>query len=210
MVPGSSYVLPIYEPNYKRLDRGPSDYDHRNVLTISYVWALPQFTGQSWLVRSLLNQWQLNGIFTFRSGDPLTITGANVDGTNLNRDRAVWNGQNPYGGNACGGATSACKSYLNPASFSQNPSYKVNLPLSYGNIVKGSFVGPQYADWNASAMRIFRLHENLELQFRAEFFNVLNHTNFEDPQNSQTNAAFGRITSASDPRIGQLSLKLQF
>ena len=210
VVPGSSYVLPIYEPNYKRLDRGPSDYDHRNVLTISYVWALPQFTGQSWLVRSLLNQWQLNGIFTFRSGDPLTITGANVDGTNLNRDRAVWNGQNPYGGNACGGATSACKSYLNPASFSQNPSYKVNLPLSYGNIVKGSFVGPQYADWDASAMRIFRLHENLELQFRAEFFNVLNHTNFGDPQNSQTNAAFGRITSASDPRIGQLSLKLQF
>jgi hypothetical protein len=211
VVPGSSYVLPVYEPNYKRLDRGPSDYDHRNVLTFSYVWTLPKFNGGDAALRYVINGWQTNGIYAFRSGDPLTVTGANVDGTNLNRDRAVWNGQNPYGGNACAAVTTACRSFLNTASFSQNPSYTVNLPLSYGNIVKGSFVGPRFQSWDVGVIRHFPVYEAFQLEFRAEFFNVLNHTIFGDPQQTETNAAFGRITSTNgDPRIGQLSLKLLF
>jgi hypothetical protein len=210
VVPGSSYVLPIYEADYKRLDRGPSDYDHRNVLTASYVWSLPTMHNGNASLRYLANGWQTNGIFTFRSGNPLTVTGANVDGTNLNRDRAIWNGKNPYGGSACG-RVAHCKSYLNPDNFSTNPSYTVSVPQSYGNIVKGSFVGPQYATWDASMMRFFPVREGVRFEFRAEFFNVLNHTNHGDPQVSQTNAAFGRITSTNgDPRIGQLSLKLMF
>jgi hypothetical protein len=210
VVPGSSYVLPIYEPDFKRLDHGPSDYDHRNVLTVSYVYNLPKWTGGSGITRYLVNGWQTNGIFIFRSGDPLTVTGANNSGTGLNRDRAIWNGQNPYGGSACGSVT-PCKSYLNPANFSTNPKAAVSVPLSYGNIVKGSFVGPQFASWDVSATRFFPVTEAAQFQFRAEFFNVLNHTNFGDPQQSQTNGAFGRITSTNgDPRIGQLSLKFLF
>ena len=210
VVPGSSYVLPIYLPNYKRLDDGPSDYDHRNVLEVSYVWLLPKFGGGNAFVRYLLNGWQTNGIFLFRSGDPLTVTGANVDGTGLNRDRAVWNGQSPYGGTECAAGTH-CKNWLNKANFSTNPSYTTNLALTYGNVVKGSFVGPQFASWDTSVIRIFPIHETLQLQFRAEFFNVLNHTNFGDPQQTQTNSSFGSITSTNgDPRIGQLSLKLDF
>jgi Carboxypeptidase regulatory-like domain/TonB-dependent Receptor Plug Domain/TonB dependent receptor len=210
VVPGSSYVLPFYEPDFKRLDHGPSDYDHRNVFTISYVYTMPKWSGGNGFTRYLVNGWQTNGIFLFRSGDPLTVTGANNDGTNLNRDRAIWNGQNPYGGNACG-SVSPCKSYLNTADFSTNPKYTVSVPLSYGNIVKGSFVGPQFATWDVSATRFFPVKESAQFQFRAEFFNVLNHTNFGDPQQSQTNGAFGRVTSTNgDPRIGQLSLKFLF
>jgi hypothetical protein len=210
VVPGSSYVLPVYLPNYKRLDDGPSDYDHRNVLEVSYVWLLPKFGGGNAAVRYLLNGWQTNGIFIFRSGDPLTVTGANVDGTGLNRDRAVWNGLSPYGGTECAAGTH-CKNWLNKANFSTNPSYTTNLALTYGNVVKGSFVGPQFASWDTSVIRIFPIHESLQLQFRAEFFNVLNHTNFGDPQQTQTNSSFGSITSTNgDPRIGQLSLKLDF
>ncbi|HEY4357158.1 MAG TPA: TonB-dependent receptor [Acidobacteriaceae bacterium] len=211
VVPGSSYVLPVYEPNYKRLDHGPSDYDHRNVLTLSYVWVAPRLHSGNAALRYVVNGWQTNGIYAFRSGDPLTITGANVDGTGQNRDRAVWNGQNPYGGNACAGVTAACKNYLNTAAFSTNPSYTVNLPLSYGNIVKGSFVGPRFQSWDVSAIRAFPITERAEFQFRAEFFNVLNHTNFGDPQVGQTSTSnFGSIRSANDPRIGQLSLKAVF
>jgi Outer membrane receptor for monomeric catechols len=210
VVPGSGYSLPVYEPDFKRLDYGPSDYDHRNVVSLSYVWVLPKLSRGNAAMRYAANGWQTNGIFAFRSGDPLTVTGAGNSGTNLNRERGVWNGQNPYGGNACGAVSTACKSYLNTANFSTNPSYKVNLPLSYGNIVKGSFVGPQYTDWDVSVMRYFPVHETVQLQFRAEYFNVLNHTNFGDPNASVTNGAFGRVTSASDPRIGQMSLKLLF
>ncbi|WP_213807022.1 carboxypeptidase regulatory-like domain-containing protein [Granulicella sp. dw_53] len=210
VVPGSSYVLPVYERDYKRLDRGPSDYDHRNVIAISYVWLLPKMTNGNSIVRYVANNWQTNGIFQLRSGDPLTVTGANVSGTGVNRDRAIWNGQNPYGGNACASVSASCKSFLNPASFSQNPAATVNVPLSYGNIVKGSFVGPRFTSWDVSLMRLFPVHEGTQFQFRAEYFNVLNHTNFMDPQLSQPNTAFGRITQANDPRIAQLSLKLLF
>ena len=210
VVTGSSYVLPIYEPNYKRLDHGASDYDHRNVLTMSYVWFLPKFKGGNAAERYAINGWQTNGILTVRSGDPLTVSGANVDGTNLNRDRAVWNGLNPYGGNACAGATTVCRSYLNPANFSQNPGFASNLALTYGNVVKGSFVGPRFTNWDVSLIRAFPIHDAVQMEFRAEFFNMLNHTNFGDPQVTQTSSTFGRITSANDPRIGQLSLKLDF
>lgn len=89
VVPGSGYALPIYEPNFKRLDYGPSDYDHRNVISLSYVWQLPKFTGGNVAARYVMNGWQTNGIFAFRSGDPVTVTGGGNSGTNLNRERAV-------------------------------------------------------------------------------------------------------------------------
>lgn len=217
VVPGSSYVLPIYEANYKRLDSGPADYDHVNVLTVSYVWMLPKWNGGNAFSRYLVNGWQLNGIINHHTGDRLTVTGANVDGTGLGRDRAVWNGKNPYGGNPCG-SNVHCRNWLNPANFSTNPAY--NAPsgfseLTYGNVVKGSFLGPGYTNWDASVIRFFPIHEAFQAEFRAEFFNVLNHTNFGDPQQSQPSGSFGTITSTISPstgdcRIGQLSLKLEF
>jgi hypothetical protein len=83
--------------------------------------------------------------------------------------------------------------------------------------VKGALVGPQYADWDASLTRKLPITERANLQFRAEYFNLMNHTNFGDP-NSTVNSTFGQITSTTsqnaditnDPRIAQLSLKLVF
>jgi hypothetical protein len=209
---GNSYVYPITIPNFKSLDYGPSDFDHRNVVSMSYVYAIPRFAdGSPAGVRYLVNGWETTGIFAFRSGDPLTIisNAANNSGSGQQRDRAVQVG-NPYGGNACH-AGSICKSYLNPASFTNNP------VGTYGTVTKGSFVGPQYADWDVSVARRFSITERANLQFRAEYFNVLNHTNFGDP-NTTNNSTFGQITSTTpqnsvvtnDPRIAQLSLKLIF
>jgi len=208
---GNSYVLPIYEPNFKRLDHGPSDFDHRDVASISYVYIIPSVKDAPAGVRFVINGWQTSGLFQYRSGDPLTIVSNsnNASGSGQNRDRAVLVG-NPYGGNACG-TTSPCKSYLNPASF-QN-----NAAETYSSITKGSFVGPQYTDWDVSLTRNFYIKEKADLQFRAEYFNVLNHTNFGDP-GTTNNSSIGRITGTTpqnganpnDPRIAQLSLKLLF
>jgi hypothetical protein len=118
---------------------------------------------------------------------------------------------NAYGGTACKAGTH-CKSYLNPASFTNNASG------TYGNIVKGAFVGPQYADWDASLARRFAITEGTYFQLRAEYFNVLNHPNFGDPGTTATSSNFGQITSTSpqnsnysnDPRIAQMSVKLVF
>lgn len=210
---GSSYVYPINVPNFKKLDYGPSDFDHRNVASISYVYDIPHVLGESpAALRYVVNGWETTGLFAYTSGDPLTIvsSSANNSGSGQQRDRAVLIGK-PYGGTACS-PTAHCKNYLNPASFTNNP------VGTYGTVAKGSFVGPQYADWDVSLARHFHIYERLDLQFRAEYFNILNHTNFGDPNSTATNSNFGQITSTApqnsdvtnNPRIAQLSLKLLF
>lgn len=209
---GNSFVYPTTIPNYRRLDYGPADFDHRNVSAISYVYTVPKFLkGAPAVVRYVANDWATSGLFQFRSGDPLTIfsSNSNLDGSGQDRDRAVQTGP-AVGGAACTTAVN-CKPYLNPASFA-NPAAG-----TFGTVVKGAFVGPQYADWDVSLARRFRFGERTDLQFRAEYFNVLNHTNLGDP-GTTLGSTFGRITSttdqnadiANDPRIAQLSLKLVF
>jgi Carboxypeptidase regulatory-like domain len=209
----NSYVYPIWAPNFKALDYGPSDFDHRNVVSLSYVYSVPRFMdGGPAALRYVVNGWETAGLFVFRSGDPLTIvsSSSNISGSGQQRDRAIQTGP-AYGGSACATGTH-CKSYLNPASFT-NPT----APGTFGNFQKGALVGPQYTDWDASLTRKFAFTERTYLQFRAEYFNLLNHTNFGDP-NSTNNATLGQITSTTpqnaditnDPRIAQLSLKLVF
>src|ERR1017187_3402530 len=210
---GNSYVYPITVANFKALDYGPTDFDHRNVVSMSYVYVIPKFlNGAPSVARYIVNGWQTSGLFQFRSGDPLTIISSsnNISGSGQSRDRAILTGS-PYGGSACAAGTH-CKSYLNPASFA-NPT----VAGTFGTIKKGSLRGPQYVGWDASLARKFSVTERTYFQFRAEYFNLLNHTNFGDP-NSTNNSTFGQITSTSpqngnytnDPRIAQLSLKLIF
>jgi len=211
----NSYVYPITASNFKSRDYGPADFDHRNVSAVSYVYTVPKFLNDApFVVKAILNDWSTSGLFQYRSGDPLTVFSgqSNNSGSAQNRDRAVLTGS-PYGGTAC--ATSVnCRNYLNPASFANN------AVGTYGNIAKGSFVGPHYVDWDASLARKFPIKERAALQFRAEYFNLLNHTNLGDPTTT-VGSTLGRITSTSpqnwagtapqnDPRIAQLSLKLVF
>jgi hypothetical protein len=215
---GNSYVLPLYEPNYKRLDRGASDFDHRNVIVASYVWEMPKLRTGAMVEKVILNGWQMTGLLQHRSGDALTITsGTNNSGTSLGRDRAVYGGAQPYGTSACSGVSTACRGWFIPSAFATNPAYASNPTLAYGNVIKGALTGPGYTDWDAALHRFFKIRERVNLQFRAEYFNVFNHTNFGDPGTSLSSSSFGRITGTTsnngfvnDPRIAQLSLKLNF
>jgi hypothetical protein len=189
------------------------------VASISFVYALPKVMNDApGAVRYLVNNWQASGLFQTRSGDPLTVTSSanNNSGSGQLRDRAYLTG-NAYGGSACP-VTAHCKSWLNPASFTNNlPPVAPALTPTYGNIVKGSFLGPRYTDVDGAIARNFPIKESVILQFRAEYFNLFNHTNFGDPTTS-LGGSFGEITgttpqngaAANDPRIAQLSLKLLF
>jgi hypothetical protein len=160
--------------------------------------------GGSRALRTVVNGWRTTGIFQLQSGGPLTIlAGSDISRTSLLQDRAVWNGQNPYGSGACK-TTSACKNYLNPAVFS--------LPAtgSFGNVVKGSFRGPGYFDWDAGLVRTFAWKGESNFEFRAEYFDLLNHTNLNSPVTAVSSGGFGSITGANTPRIAQLSAKLNF
>jgi hypothetical protein len=166
-------------------------------------------------LRYLVNGFETTGLVQYRTGDPLTIfsSAANNSGSLQNRDRAVYSGSGAYGGAACT-TTVNCRNFLNPSAFSVNP------VGTFGNVQKGTFRGPGYADWDVSASRNFPFSERTALQFRAEYFNLLNHTNLGDP-GTTLGGSFGKVTSTSpqlwtatqpqnDPRIAQFSLKLLF
>jgi hypothetical protein len=211
----NSFVYPIMAANFKQLDYGPADFDHRNVSALSYVYSIPKLRqGVPGVIRYILGDWSTTGLFQYRSGDPLTVWSgqSNNSGSGQNRDRAVQTGS-PYGGTACSTSVN-CRNYLNPASFSNNTAG------TFGTVKKGSYVGPHFVVWDASLARKFVITERTNLQFRAEYFNLLNHTNLGDPATT-IGSTFGRITGTSpqnwagtapsnDPRIAQLSLKLLF
>ena len=203
--PGQSYVYPIYFPNYKSLDKGPSDFDTRHVFSASYVLGPSNLRRDRRWVRAIANGWQHTGIVRATSGQPLTVVaGTDRSGTGLNQDRAVYIGISAYGSGACATVKAKCKDYLDTTKFS------LPVPGHFGNISKGTFRAPKYVDWDASVARTFPINDRLNLQFRADYFNLLNHTNFLAPVNSLSGAGFGGITSANDPRIAQLSGKLSF
>ncbi len=198
-------VLPIYVGrNFHSFDRGPSDWDRTNVASLSYVWTLPSWTSGPAVARAVIDGWEVTGIVSAQSGDPLTVTaGGDFSQTGQRSDRAVIVGP-PYGKQACQGQPAPCVGFLNPASFTSP------APGTFGNIIKGSFRGPSYFDWDAGVFRNFPIKQKLILQYRAEFFNVLNRTNFSDPNTDVTGGGFGQITGADDPRIGQMALMLSF
>ena len=212
---GNSWVYPWYFPHADSLDRGLSDFDHAQRFVVSYVYQLPLFSKSNAFIRTVAGGWQFTGVFQAQTGPPLTVVaGKDQSLTALGRDRAVLTGA-PYGGNACG-TTAPCVNYLDPNSFA--------LPATgaFGNVGKGLLRGPGLQVWDTGLFKNFPIKERLNIQFRAEFFNVLNRANFTGPAGScnatscdstraTVNAGgFGSIRAAADPRIGQLALKLTF
>lgn len=202
---GQSFSIPVTMTNYKRLDVGPSDFDHRNVLTGTYVWEFPKLSSGWTAIRAVVNGWQSSGLISARTGDRFTVfVGQDVSLTGLNRDVPNLIG-NPYNVSSCATSANRCKSWLAFPAFS-NPTQG-----SFGTVQKNTFVGPNFVTFDTSLTRRFQFGEAANLQFRAEYFNVLNHTNFMTPAGTLSNSAtFGKITTANDPRIAQLSLKLSF
>ena len=196
-------AVPFWFPNRHQMDTGPSDFDHTNVAVISYEYSLPRLKGANKYARGFLGDWEFNGILTGDSGDPLTIlSGVDNSKTGLGEDRAVVVGP-AKGPGACGTAA-PCVNYFNPNSFN------LNAVGTYGNAGKGAYYGPNLIDWDMGLFKNFSLSEHFKLQFRAEFFNILNRANFLDPTTSVSAAGFGSIKSANDPRIMQFALKLNF
>lgn len=202
---GPSSPIPFYLPGRHQFDYGPSDYDHRQRFVVSYVYDLPHLTGSNMFVRTVAGGWQLTGIITAMTGGPMTVlAGQDQSRTANNSDHANYVGGPVYGPGACGN-TVRCVNYLVKSSFS--------LPAlgTYGNVGKGAVYGPGLFGWDAGLFKDFPLgSERVRMQFRAEFFNLTNRANFNNPNLSVNSGGFGTITSAQDPRIGQLGLKLLF
>jgi outer membrane receptor protein involved in Fe transport len=192
-------------------ERGPSMFDARHRLVLSYQWSLPFLQNSANWYGKVLGNWQLNGIFTAMSGTPFTVFDSNdvslqgqapeISGFSSNRPNVV--------GNPNSGPRTAAE-WFNVNAF-QRINQDPNSPVEqFGNEDRNALVGPRYVNWDVSAFKNIRLTEQKELQFRGELFNVLNHTNFRLPVSDIESATFGQIQSDVSPRVIQVALKFLF
>ena len=224
--PGESYVYPLYPDNavnlpagarvadIKALDRGLSDIDHTHVISASYVYNFPKMHSGFRAANYIVNGWRTTGLVRFRSGDVLTaFMGSDTSLTNLTQDRAQRDFTKPAYNKAANAGlcslTKSCFNWLNNTAFTTP--MNTGPGTGFGNVVKGSLRGPSLTNWDAAVIRSFPIYRETSLDFRAEYFNVVNHTEFANPNTTRSNAAFGTITSTQgDPRIAQFSLKYLF
>jgi hypothetical protein len=203
-------ALPYFDPNRRDFDYGPSRFDRKHRFVASYLWDLPALRAQPWMLRHIIGGWQATGIFQVQSGLSFTIlAGVDRSLTGIQQDRVQYIGGDPYSpAGGCRPGEAPCVNFLNPAAFT--------LPAigSAGNVGKGSLRGPNFWTWDMGFLKNINLTERIRFQFRAELFNIFNHTNFipSPGQNdfNYSNAGFGGIRSAGSPRIGQLALKFFF
>jgi hypothetical protein len=198
-------------PSRPKLDWGPANTDVRNLAVISGTYDLPFGRHDSDRInRDFVQGWSVSEIATLQSGFPFTPQlGYNPTNNGDSRD-PIRPSINPdfHGKVIEGGPTQ----YFNPEV------YIVPVTGTYGNAGRDSLVGPGLAQFDASLKKNTPLTERTSLQFRAEFFNVLNHTNFGTPNEVVYSAAgttpsptAGVITSTSSTsRQIQFGLKLLF
>jgi hypothetical protein len=175
----------------------PIDISRR--LVASFVYELPFGKGKPFLTGgiagAILGGWQLNGIFEARTGTPLIIRGAN----NRAADRPDYLRSAKLGGDE-----RSENRWFDTSAFAQPALF------TYGNAPKTlpDVRAPGYQSLDAAIIRNIHLFESVNLQVRADAFNALNHTNLGLPDANFLSGTFGRITSARDARIMQLSMKV--
>jgi hypothetical protein len=224
---GESYVYPLYPSNavgvpaaaivsdIKALDRGRSDIDKPFALSVSYVYHLPELHEGNSAVKYVLNGWLTSGLFQHHSGDSLTTyMSSDQSGTGLSQDRSQRDFTKPAyskqanGAGNCSPTTAHCVNWFNNAAFSTPAN--TGAGTGFGNVVKGSLRGPGYTNWDAAVLRTFPVYRQANIQFRAEYYDVLNHTELGNPNTTQTSTSFGTITGGASNRIAQFALKVIF
>ena len=204
---GFTEIVNFFNP---KLSKSLSGFDMAHNFVVSYSYDLPfaRPFSSSGVPYKILNGWELSGITRFTSGLPVTMQQSGdqslcaCDGQGLGSvNLPNWSGQ-PI-------------TFLNPRNSSNFQYFSTNVFSGMllgvpGDANRRFFHGPGLENWDVSLSKTAHFTERLSLDFRAEFFNVFNHAQFGNPVGDFSAGNFGEITSARDPRIGQLALKLHF
>lgn len=231
---GDSQAISLRNPSYYN---GLSGYDQRLNDTAGLVWKIPFGEKvRSHALRQVTSGWSLTSVTRLTTGLPWNIYYAaddpdetspalvyrpNLTGSvrTLLNPRSKWiinNGPSPVTFTV-NGATQSCTGYCNVINSSQ-----LSLPVTaanggsspYGSLPRNSFTGPGYVNVDFGIHKNFVLPRRMNLQFRAESFNVMNHINFKAPNLELGSASFGEFTggsgSAYPPRQFQFALRLTY
>jgi outer membrane receptor protein involved in Fe transport len=213
------------------LDRGNSVFDIRHRLAFDYLWEMPFFRNHHGLLAAVARGWQWNGIWSFQSGahwsafdnrQPLLQP---ADGfpeacgsTTFDRVHCTNEGGDYNLDGEANDRPNAIVNHIHATHSMWTNGF--NLPDNFfsapclgcvGNLGRNTFVGPGYWAADTSAIKNLRIRERIQLQFRAEAFNLFNHTNFLIGDNTALHdPLFGRAGGTNPPRNLQFGLKLSF
>ncbi|MGA2982620.1 MAG: carboxypeptidase regulatory-like domain-containing protein [Terriglobia bacterium] len=185
---------------------GRSLFDARQRFVFSYQWQLPYWKeAQIWYQRALGN-WQLNGIFSAGSGTPFTVydsSDPSLQGQSPEISGFVGDRPNLVGNPNHG--PKIASEWFNTQAFQH-----VTQLGTFGDAGRNIVQAASLTQWDFAVFKNFRLAESKTLEFRAEFFNILNQVNFGVPNDDISSPTFAQVQTALPPRQIQLALKLLF
>lgn len=204
----------VQDNNNLKAEKSLSSNDTRNRLVLSYVYDIPVGRGMKYLpnasrmVDYAVGGWGLEGITTLQSGFPLGFS------TNQNLTNSFGGNSRPNYTAGCakstsGGAVSRLNNWFNTACFTQEPAF------TFGNEPRNDseLRAPGIAEWDTSLFKNFAVDKNgkVNVQFRAEVFNLFNRVQFGYPGTTQGTSNFGVINSQYNlPRILQFALRVNY
>ncbi len=195
----TSFTNTTSDPFNFTSDKGDADLDRRQTFVGNVVYVLPRFSQWGKAAEFALGDWQFNAIASYFGATPIDITtGANTLGT------ASAVGQRPNYTGAPLYLNGDPTQHLNPAAFARPAAGQL------GTLGKGSVRGKAITNVDLSLAKNWRYQERYGFQFRAEFFNVLNHPNFVGYDLDIRNATFGQLNSTQASREIQLGIKFTF
>jgi hypothetical protein len=190
-------ITPASSYSSSRLDRGMTGSDRTHVVISSYVWELPFARNTKGWRRKVLHGWQLSGISSFQSGNPLTI------GVSGDRAGVGGGGQRP---NVVG----QVERLKDLSKWFTTEAFALPALGTFGNAGRSLVRGPGINNWDIVFSKRTDLKEKITLQFRSEFFNLFNHAQFSSVATTVNSSTFGQVTGTRDPRIIQFGLRLLF
>jgi hypothetical protein len=208
-------ALTLGDQNDPRQRWGRASFDRTHRFVFSTTWDIPGPSQGA--ARAVFGGWSVAAIVTIQSGSALTI--ADTNSTNLfgiSEDRAQLSGTCSQGQLiSSGSVTSNLDHYFNASCFTRPPIIGSDgVGTAFGNSSTGLVDGPGQANLDLAIQKTVDLRRPVEsaaLQFRAEFFNALNHPQFADPDTNFSSPTFGVISStAVNARVVQLAIKFSF
>jgi hypothetical protein len=205
----------ILNPINPALSRSLSTFDARHRIVLSYYWELPK-SRYSGFAGQVTNGWALSGITTFQTGFPIRII-SSADNELMYSFDFELPGQpdqlKPFKTtkpqSTC--FSGSCNYFFDPSTFTEDTTIDPSLFGRIGNAPRTICCGPHISNTDFAVLKTFKISETKRMDFRAELFNIFNHTQFFNPDgNSSDGAQFGQVTQTRDPRLMQFALKLFF
>lgn len=203
---GGDGVSGYQDPRNRKANKGPESFDVRQRWAFSVVWELPFGTGRRFLssapkaVDAVLGGWEVSGIQSFQTGRPFT--------PRLRQDISNTGGTDRP--NRLSNGNLANKSERTIDRYFDTSAFAMPAQFTFGNSGTGILYGPSNYNIDFSLMKNFKFGEERQLQFRSEFFNVLNHPNFDLPNRDFNTPQFGKIFRAFQSRQIQFGLRFKF